>query len=137
MYIEWNLGKYSFGKIQKTSHPQTLEYQINWEIYTSYEGAAGMVLHINGNITMGKFNLSHFAFKRSLMSVSWCRSIHEASQVVRFPAEVKLTNTIKLKWNIHQDINNFMLNFFYLSIDRIIVLLSTVTYQHIVFLVPD
>jgi len=32
-----------------------LEYRINLEIYTSYAGAAGMLLHINGKFTMGKF----------------------------------------------------------------------------------
>jgi hypothetical protein len=30
------------------SEPQALEYRINWEICTPYEGAAGMLLHING-----------------------------------------------------------------------------------------
>jgi hypothetical protein len=28
--------------------------EINWEIYTPYAGAAGMLLHINGKFTMGK-----------------------------------------------------------------------------------
>jgi hypothetical protein len=31
--------------------PQALEYSINWEIYTPYAGAAGMLLHINGKFT--------------------------------------------------------------------------------------
>jgi len=29
-----------------------MEYRINWEIYTSYAGAARMLLHINGKFTM-------------------------------------------------------------------------------------
>ena len=37
---------------------QALEYLINWEIYTSYAGAAGMLLHINGKFTMGKLKSS-------------------------------------------------------------------------------
>ena len=31
--------------------PQALEYRINWEIYTPYENATGMVLNINGKFT--------------------------------------------------------------------------------------
>lgn len=33
-----------------------LEYRINWEIYTSYAGAAGMWLHTSGKFTMGNGN---------------------------------------------------------------------------------
>jgi hypothetical protein len=29
--------------------PQALEYHINWDIYTQYTGAAGILLHINEN----------------------------------------------------------------------------------------
>jgi hypothetical protein len=32
-----------------------MEYLINLEIFTPYAGAAGMLLHINGKCTMGKF----------------------------------------------------------------------------------
>jgi hypothetical protein len=35
--------------------PQALESRINWEIYTPYACAAGMLLHINGKFTMGTF----------------------------------------------------------------------------------
>jgi hypothetical protein len=35
-----------------------LEYRINWEIYTPYAGAAGMLLHMNGKFTMGKLKSS-------------------------------------------------------------------------------
>jgi hypothetical protein len=35
-----------------------VEYRINWEIYTPYAGAAGMLLHINGMFTMGKLKSS-------------------------------------------------------------------------------
>jgi hypothetical protein len=38
--------------------PQALKYRINWEIYTPYAGAAGMLLHINGKLTMGKLKSS-------------------------------------------------------------------------------
>ena len=31
---------------------------INWEMYTSYACAAGMLLHINGKLTMGKLKSS-------------------------------------------------------------------------------
>jgi hypothetical protein len=36
--------------------PQALEYPINWEIYTPYAGAAGMLLDMNGKFTMGNWN---------------------------------------------------------------------------------
>ena len=38
--------------------PQALAYRINWEIYTPYAGAAGMLLHINGKFTMEKLKSS-------------------------------------------------------------------------------
>jgi hypothetical protein len=38
--------------------PQTLEYRINWEMYTPYAGAVVMLLHINGKFTMGKLKSS-------------------------------------------------------------------------------
>jgi hypothetical protein len=34
--------------------PQALEYRINWERYTPYAGAAGMLLDMNGKFTMRK-----------------------------------------------------------------------------------
>ena len=34
--------------------PRALEYRSNWDIYTPYAGAAGMLLQINGKFTMGK-----------------------------------------------------------------------------------
>ena len=33
---------------------QAREYRINWEIYTPYAGAAGMLLLRNGKFTIGK-----------------------------------------------------------------------------------
>ena len=38
--------------------PQALDYRINWEIYTPYTDAAGMLLHINGKFTMRKLKSS-------------------------------------------------------------------------------
>jgi hypothetical protein len=38
--------------------PQALEYRNNWEIYTPYAGAAGVLLHMNGKFTMGKLKSS-------------------------------------------------------------------------------
>jgi hypothetical protein len=48
-----------------------MEYRINWEIYTSYSGAAGMLLRINRKFTMGIVYLGyhgngrHFDFFQS------------------------------------------------------------------------
>jgi hypothetical protein len=47
----------------KTQHkmcwtPITQKYRINWEIYTPYAGATGMLLYINGKFTMGKLKSS-------------------------------------------------------------------------------
>jgi hypothetical protein len=43
-----------------------LEYRINWEIYTPYAGAAGMLLHMNGQFTMGKLKSSLLSFLESV-----------------------------------------------------------------------
>jgi hypothetical protein len=40
---------------------QALEYRINWEIYTPYAGADGMLLRINGKFTIGKLKSSLLA----------------------------------------------------------------------------
>jgi len=48
--------------------PQALEYRINWDIYTPYAGAVGMLLHINGKFTMRK--LKFFCRKVSFLTCS-------------------------------------------------------------------
>jgi hypothetical protein len=47
---------------------QAMKYRINWEIYTQYAGAAGLLLHINGKFTMGKFKSSLFFRKNSFLT---------------------------------------------------------------------
>jgi hypothetical protein len=62
--------------------PQALEYRINWETYTPYAGAAGMLIHINGKVTMGNLRESLlskiFVPNRSSLSVLKCKSRYEA-----------------------------------------------------------
>jgi hypothetical protein len=41
---------------------QSVECNVNWEIYTLYAGVAGMLLHINGKFTMGKLKSSLLCF---------------------------------------------------------------------------
>jgi hypothetical protein len=61
---------------------QALEYRINWEIYTPYAGAAGLLLHINGKFTMEKLKSSllsySFILNHPSLSISRCRSRYEA-----------------------------------------------------------
>ena len=61
--------------------PLSLEYRINWEIYTPYAGAAGILLHINGKFTMRKLKSSllssNFVLNRPSLSISRCRSRYE------------------------------------------------------------
>ena len=49
------------------------EFRINWEKYTSYAGAAGMLLHRNKKFTLGKLKASllskGFVFNRPTLSV--------------------------------------------------------------------
>jgi hypothetical protein len=45
----WNIKLKSF---------LALKYQINWDIYTPYAGAAGMLLVMNEKFTMGKLKSS-------------------------------------------------------------------------------
>jgi hypothetical protein len=42
---------------------QTLEYRIKGEIYTSYTGVAGMLLHMNGKFTIGKLKLALLSYR--------------------------------------------------------------------------
>ena len=55
-------------------------------MYTPYTDAAGMVLHINGKGKMGKLEIISFDVKfqahRPSLSISICRSRHEADFVV-------------------------------------------------------
>jgi hypothetical protein len=44
--------------MKSLQEPQALEYRINREMCTPYAGAAGMLLHMNGNITMEKLKSS-------------------------------------------------------------------------------
>jgi hypothetical protein len=44
--------------MKSLQEPQALEYRINGEMYTPYAGATGMLLRMNGNITMGKLKSS-------------------------------------------------------------------------------
>jgi predicted SnoaL-like aldol condensation-catalyzing enzyme len=59
-------------------------------MYTPYTDAAGMVLHINGKGKMGKLEIISFVVKfrahRPSLSISICRSRHEADFVVKFRA---------------------------------------------------
>jgi hypothetical protein len=52
--------------------------RINWEIYTSYAGAAGMLLYMNGKFTMGLLISSllsySFVLSHPSLSISRCRS---------------------------------------------------------------
>jgi hypothetical protein len=71
--------------------PQALEYRINWEIYTTYAGAAGMLLHINGKFTkelctpLGHL-MSPTAF--SEVSITWslvlCKMFHRSLFVLLY-----------------------------------------------------
>ena len=60
---------------------QSREYRINWEMYTPYAGAAGMLLHKNGKFTIGKLNSSllsnSFLFNRISLSIFICKPIHK------------------------------------------------------------
>jgi len=68
---------------------EVLEYRTNWEKYTPYAGAAIMLLHINGTLTMRKLKPSpmswSFVLNRSVLSISRCGSRYEADlSVVSF-----------------------------------------------------
>jgi len=61
------------GNIDRNYKPWNI---VSPQRYTiPYEGAAGMLLHINGKLTMGKLTLS-FILNQPSMSVSRCRSRH-------------------------------------------------------------
>jgi hypothetical protein len=49
---------YKADYIKGSNIVQALEYRINWEIYTPYADAAGILLHINGKFTMRKLKSS-------------------------------------------------------------------------------
>ena len=65
---------------------QTREYRINWEIYTPYAGAAGMLLLRNGKFTIGKLKSSllslSFVFYLPSLSISRCNSRYDAGNRV-------------------------------------------------------
>ena len=59
---------------------QAQEYRINWEIYTLYAGAAGMLLPRNGKFTIGKLKSSR---RKVLFSIDpYCQFL-DVSQDMR------------------------------------------------------
>ena len=56
--------------------PQALGYRINWEMHTQYAGAAGIVLQINGKLTIklksSDFFSSSCVLNQSSLSTSRC-----------------------------------------------------------------
>ena len=60
---------------------QAREYRINWEIYTPYAGAAGMLLLRNGKFTIGKLN--HLFCRKVLFSTDPHCQFLDVSQDMR------------------------------------------------------
>jgi hypothetical protein len=89
-YLDLHLEIDSEGRLK------TMEYRINWEIYTPYAGAAGMLLHMNGKFTMGKLKSSllslSFVFNRPSLSISRCRSRYEADLSVSVVSFISSSN---------------------------------------------
>jgi hypothetical protein len=79
LILLWSQGRTTSADIGRDFCPLRLVWwALNWEIYTLYASAAGILLHINGKFTMGKLKSSllslSFALNPPSLSISRCRS---------------------------------------------------------------